>query len=304
MNIKQAEAQSGVSRRNIRFYEAQGLLLPGRNAANSYREYTDEDIRTLKLIRMLRMTDMPLEDIRSTLSGSHSLAEAAARQKDRLCRRQEELLGAIRLCDGLQGQQIQTLDIDQVLTQAAAPQKTGGFFAGWVDDYKAFARAQHELRFTFFPDGAVTNPQEFSDALFAYARDNGLDLVITRESMYPEFTIDGIPFTAQRNYTHVQGIPVASILCTAVHADAMLPPACPVRRWMQRFLNAGLPMVLPLVFSIYLWFASDDASRREPGFWVVLVSFWVLGGVLSVRNYYLTFNENGKRGPEHRNKTF
>lgn len=303
MNIKQAETETGISRRNIRFYEAQGLLHPERNANNSYREYTDKDIRTLKLIRMLRMTDMPLEDIRDILAGNCPLPEAAARHKERLLRRQQELQGAIQLCDGLQGQQIQTLDIDQVLTQAAAPQKTGGFFTGWVDDYKAFARAQHELRFTFFPDGAVTTPQEFSDALFAYARDNGLDLVITKEGMYPEFTIDGIPFTAQRNYTHVQGIPVASILCTAVHADGMLPPASPVRRFLQRFLNAGLPMVLPLVFSVYLWCVSDDASRREPGFWVLLVSFWVLGGVLSVRNYYLTFNENGKHGPEHRDKT-
>lgn len=114
MNIKQAEAETGISRRNIRFYEAQGLLRPQRNADNSYREYTDEDIRTLKLIRMLRMTDMPLEEIRGILSGSCPLSITAARHKERLIRRQEELLGAIRLCDGLQGQQIQTLDIDQV----------------------------------------------------------------------------------------------------------------------------------------------------------------------------------------------
>lgn len=302
MNIKQAEVQSGVSRRNIRFYEAQGLLSPGRNATNSYREYTDEDIRTLKLIRMLRMTDMPLEDIRNILSGGHSLAEAAARQKERLLRRQEELLGAMRLCDGLKTRQVQELDIDRLLTDAAAPQKSGGFFTGWVEDYKAFARAQHELRFTFFPDGSVTTPQEFSEALFAYARENDLNLVITKESMYPEFTIDGIPFTAQRNYTHVQGIPVASILCAAVNADALLPPAGPVRRMLQRFWNAGSPLVFSLVLSVFLWGASDGASRRTLGFWVIFTAFWVLGGVLVIRNYYLTYNENGKHGSEHQDK--
>lgn len=297
MNIKQAETETGISRRNIRFYEAQGLLHPGRNANNSYREYTDEDIRNLKLIRMLRMADMPLEEIRNVLTGSRSLPEAAAHHKERLLRRQEELLGAIQLCDGLQGQQLQTLDIDQVLTRAAAPQKDGGgFFTGWVNDYKEFARTQHELRFTFFPDGAVTTPQEFSDALFAYAREHNLDLVITKESMYPEFTIDGIPFTAQRNYTHVQGIPVASVLCTAVDMDALLPPASPLKRLTQRIVNAGLPMVLFLFFACFVWSASDAASRQEPGFWVVEVSLLVLGAVLSVRNYYLAFNENGKRG--------
>ena len=54
MNIKQAEALSGVSRRNIRFYEQAGLLHPDRDPENDYRIYTEEDIRTLKLIRTLR----------------------------------------------------------------------------------------------------------------------------------------------------------------------------------------------------------------------------------------------------------
>ena len=299
MNIKQAEAETGISRRNIRFYEAQGLLRPQRNADNSYREYTDEDIRTLKLIRMLRMTDMPLEEIRGILSGSCPLSVTAARHKERLIRRQEELLGAIRLCDGLQGQQIQTLDIDQVLARAAAPQKEGGgFFTGWINDYKEFAKAQHELRFTFFPDGAVTTPQEFSEALFAYAKEHGLDLVVTKESMYPEFTIDGVPFTAQRNYTHVQGFPVASILCTAVDMDALLPPASPLKRLGQRVFSLCLPVVLSLIHAVYIWSASDAASRQEPGFWVIEISLLVLGAVISVRNYYLAFNENGKRGQD------
>lgn len=299
MNIKQAEAETGISRRNIRFYEAQGLLHPQRNADNSYREYTDEDIRTLKLIRMLRMTNMPLEEIRGILSGSCPLSVTAARHKERLIRRQEELLGAIRLCDGLQGQQIQTLDIDQVLARAAAPQKEGGgFFTGWINDYKEFAKAQHELRFTFFPDGAVTTPQEFSEALFAYAKEHGLDLVVTKESMYPEFTIDGVPFTAQRNYTHVQGFPVASILCTAVDMDALLPPASPLKRLGQRVFSLCLPVVLSLILAVYIWSASDAASRQEPGFWVIEISLLVLGAVISVRNYYLAFNENGKRGQD------
>ena len=60
MNIKQAAEQSGVSSPNIRFYEKEGLMTPARNRGNAYRDYTAGDIRTLKLIRMLRMLDMPL----------------------------------------------------------------------------------------------------------------------------------------------------------------------------------------------------------------------------------------------------
>ena len=64
MNINQAQQLSGVSSDNIRFYEKQGLLCPRRNRANDYREYSEDDIRTLKFIRILRMLDMPLPQIR------------------------------------------------------------------------------------------------------------------------------------------------------------------------------------------------------------------------------------------------
>lgn len=116
--------------------------------------------------------------------------------------------------------------------------------------------------------------------------------------MYPEFTIDGVPFTAQRNYTHVQGFPVASILCTAVDMDALLPPASPLKRLGQRVFSLCLPVVLSLILAVYIWSASDAASRQEPGFWVIEISLLVLGAVISVRNYYLAFNENGKRGQD------
>lgn len=47
MNIKQAEALSGVSKRNIRFYEQEGMIHPARNQENDYREYSNSDIKTL-----------------------------------------------------------------------------------------------------------------------------------------------------------------------------------------------------------------------------------------------------------------
>lgn len=51
MNIKQAAEQSGVSARNIRYYEQAGLLTPARNPENEYRIYSQADVRALKLIR-------------------------------------------------------------------------------------------------------------------------------------------------------------------------------------------------------------------------------------------------------------
>ena len=37
LSINQVEKMTGVSKRNIRFYETEGLLLPKRNEENGYR---------------------------------------------------------------------------------------------------------------------------------------------------------------------------------------------------------------------------------------------------------------------------
>ena len=108
MNIKQASEQSGVSSPNIRFYEKEGLLTPARNRSNAYRDYTAEDVRTLKLIRMLRMLDLPLPTIQSVLRGEQPLAEAIQAQQEALAQagktplyfaRGTQLLGCIAVAD-------------------------------------------------------------------------------------------------------------------------------------------------------------------------------------------------------------
>ena len=98
MNIKQAADASGVSARNIRYYEQAGLLAPARNPENDYRIYTDADVRTLKLIRVLRTLDMPVEDIRAVLSGTLPLTEAAERQRRQLEAEQQKLAAAAAFC--------------------------------------------------------------------------------------------------------------------------------------------------------------------------------------------------------------
>ena len=94
MNIKQAAEQSGVSARNIRYYEQAGLLTPARNPENEYRVYSQEDVRALKLIRMLRTLDMPVEEIGTVLNGTLPLTEAAERQRQRLEAEQQKLAAA------------------------------------------------------------------------------------------------------------------------------------------------------------------------------------------------------------------
>lgn len=84
MNAKQTEAATGIARRNLRFYEDQGLIHPRRNPGNDYRDYSEQDIRDLKLIRALRMLDVPLEEIGDCLKGKTTLAQISTAQRFRL----------------------------------------------------------------------------------------------------------------------------------------------------------------------------------------------------------------------------
>lgn len=133
MNIKEAELQSGVSRRNIRFYEQKGLLTPGRNQENDYREYSEADIHALKLIRALRMLDMPLEHVRQVLTGQIPLQNAVALHKATLKKRIKDLETAVRFCDELSAEE--NLDIDQVLCRMEEPENRGKLSSRGDRDY-------------------------------------------------------------------------------------------------------------------------------------------------------------------------
>ena len=42
--INEVEALVGITKKNIRFYEAEGLLSPRRNSQNGYRDYGDAEV--------------------------------------------------------------------------------------------------------------------------------------------------------------------------------------------------------------------------------------------------------------------
>ena len=80
MKINQAEELAGITRKNIRFYEEQGLIKPGRNPENSYREYTMSDVEQLKRIKLLRRLGVPCGKIRDMESGELSLKQCIEEQ--------------------------------------------------------------------------------------------------------------------------------------------------------------------------------------------------------------------------------
>ncbi|MFR6698453.1 MAG: hypothetical protein ACLUSW_04780 [Faecalibacterium sp.] len=90
------------------------------------------------------------------------------------------------------------------------------FFSGWVQDYRTLAQVQHQKHFFFIPQGSINTPQEFTAALQAYAEEHGMQLSLTKEGMYPEFSLDGISYKAYRNPGKYRD----EICCDAVHPGA------------------------------------------------------------------------------------
>ena len=82
MNIKELERRTGITKQNIRFYERKGLLNPVRNEGNNYREYVEEDVKTLEVVKILRKLDMSIEDIHRILQKEVELDVAVKEHLD------------------------------------------------------------------------------------------------------------------------------------------------------------------------------------------------------------------------------
>ncbi|MDK4680280.1 Cu(I)-responsive transcriptional regulator [Kingella negevensis] len=68
MNISQAAAQTGLSAKQIRDYEKQGLLPETRRSESGYRVYSEQDLQRLRFIRHARDVGFSLAQIRELLA--------------------------------------------------------------------------------------------------------------------------------------------------------------------------------------------------------------------------------------------
>lgn len=101
MKINQVEELVEITKKNIRFYEDQGLLCPDRNPENGYRDYNLKDVDTLMKIKLLRKLSVPIEEIRSLQDGSLSFDTCMERQMSRFQTEQHNLKLATQLCERL-----------------------------------------------------------------------------------------------------------------------------------------------------------------------------------------------------------
>ena len=112
MKINEAEALVGITKKNIRFYEEQGLLAPRRNSENGYRDYGPEEVAALRQIKLLRKLGVPLEEIRRMRAGNGTVADGMRRHLVTLEREQKDLEQSMELCRRLKEQEVRLDDLD------------------------------------------------------------------------------------------------------------------------------------------------------------------------------------------------
>ena len=130
MKINEVESLVGITRKNIRFYESEGLLTPRRNSENGYRDYGEGEVKTLLQIKLMRKLGVPLEEIRRMQSGAHTVGDGMRRHLVSLERDRENLEQSIRLCQRLTNRQerLEDLDAAGLLTEMETLEQSGTTF--------------------------------------------------------------------------------------------------------------------------------------------------------------------------------
>ena len=129
MKINEVEAQVGITKKNIRFYEEQGLLSPRRDSANGYRDYGEAEVAVLRQIKLMRKLGVPLEEIRRMQAGG-TVADGMRRHLVTLERERKSLEQSIQLCGSLKDREerLDALDAAALLEEMERLEQTGTTF--------------------------------------------------------------------------------------------------------------------------------------------------------------------------------
>ena len=114
LKISELEELLGVPRSAIRYFEKQGLISPVRNPDNDYREYSDEDVRRLKMILVLRKLGFSVSEIEDLFENRAGFEELLNERIETLEQQKQEVQGAIALCREMKNASVrmETFDAD------------------------------------------------------------------------------------------------------------------------------------------------------------------------------------------------
>lgn len=100
LKINDVEKITGLTSKAIRLYESKGLITVKRDE-NGYRNYSGEDVSTLKNIKLLRSVDISISDIKLYLFGVVSINELMDKRKTEIMNESGQNSEKYRLCEKL-----------------------------------------------------------------------------------------------------------------------------------------------------------------------------------------------------------
>ncbi|MGN0131123.1 MAG: MerR family transcriptional regulator [Lachnospiraceae bacterium] len=127
MKINEVEKRVQITKKNIRFYEQEGLLHPSRNIENGYRDYAEEDVETLLKIKFLRKLSLPIEEIKMIQNKKLTLQDALRRHLITLEHEEKNLKEICELCRILSKEEIfyETLNAADCLDRIGKMEQEG-----------------------------------------------------------------------------------------------------------------------------------------------------------------------------------
>lgn len=136
MRIQEVEKAVGITKKNIRFYESQGLLHPERESENGYRSYSAQDVTVLQRIKLLRKLGIPIEEIRKLQAGDLTLSDCMDRHLICLNRDAENIRQIQAICAELSAsrQSLEELDVAACEAKMQELEKGGVQFMSMKND--------------------------------------------------------------------------------------------------------------------------------------------------------------------------
>ena len=113
MKIKETERLTGIPAANIRYYEKEGLLKPGRNKENNYREYSEEDVLRLKQIKVLRLLGITLDEIKELYMQEETLETVIEHRLMQIEEEDTRLKEVRRTCENILQSRMDLESLDQ-----------------------------------------------------------------------------------------------------------------------------------------------------------------------------------------------
>lgn len=74
MKTNEIEKELGLTKHTIRYYEKEGLIHPKRDE-NGYRDYSEEDVSILRVVKFLRNLNISIDDVKGIINGELNFHE-------------------------------------------------------------------------------------------------------------------------------------------------------------------------------------------------------------------------------------